>query len=110
MTNEERMSTGMLRRYVVPLLAAASLFLSACGQPAAQAPAAEDPPAPAPGAPIRVVASTSIIGDVVGQIGGERVAVTTLVPIGGDTHSFSPSPQDIARVAEAQLVFVNGAG
>lgn len=97
----------MLRRHLAPLAVALALALSACGQPAAQAPAG----APTGGdAPISVVVSTSIIGDVVSQVGGERVAVTTLVPVGGDAHSFAPSPQDIARVAEARLVFVNGAG
>ncbi len=92
-------------RYTLAALAAGVLLLSGCGQAPAQAPAAQSA-----GGPIRVVASTSIIADVVGQVGGEHVEVATLVPVGGDAHSFAPSPQDIARVAEAQIVFVNGAG
>lgn len=95
----------MLRGSIVVVLAA--LLLAACGQ----APAEQSPAGAANGdQPIKVVASTSIIADVVGQIGGDRVAVSTLVPVGGDAHSFSPTPQDIARVAEARAVFVNGAG
>ena len=100
----------MLRYALVALAAALALILSACGQAVPQAPASQTPADSSAGGPIRVVASTSIIGDVVGQVGGEQVAVTTLVPVGGDAHSFAPSPQDIARVAEAQIVFVNGAG
>jgi zinc/manganese transport system substrate-binding protein/manganese/iron transport system substrate-binding protein len=92
----------MLRRLIAPLLASVALALGACGQ-AGTAPGADD-------GRVRVVASTSIIGDIVGQIGGEHVAVSTLVPVGGDAHTFSPTPQDVARVAEAQVVFVNGAG
>lgn len=96
----------MLRRTVAPLLALAVLVLASCGQ----TPVAQQPTAPGGARPIQVMASTSIIADVVRQVGGERVAVSTLVPIGGDTHSFSPAPQDIARVTEAQVLFVNGAG
>ncbi|NTU82191.1 MAG: zinc ABC transporter substrate-binding protein [Chloroflexales bacterium] len=101
----------MLLKAMLPLVVAAALMLGACGQtPAAQSPAPAGPAAQAASQPIKVVASTSIIGDVVSQIGGDRVAVSTLVPIGGDAHSFAPSPQDIARVTEAQVVFVSGAG
>jgi manganese/iron transport system substrate-binding protein len=92
----------MLRRLIAPLLASAALALGACGQ-AGTAPGADD-------GRVHVVASTSIIGDIVSQVGGEHVAVSTLVPVGGDAHTFSPTPQDVARVSEAQAVFVNGAG
>jgi hypothetical protein len=57
-----------------------------------------------------VVATTSIVGDVVRQIGGEGVQVTVLLPVGADPHAFEPSPQDVARVAEADVIFAVGAG
>jgi zinc/manganese transport system substrate-binding protein len=55
-----------------------------------------------------VVASFSILGDFVREIGGERVAVTTLVGPDGDAHVYSPTPADAKTVAGAKLVVVNG--
>ncbi len=59
---------------------------------------------------LNVVATTSIVADVVANIGGEHVDVQILLPIGTDPHSFEPTPQDIAKVADADIVFANGAG
>jgi zinc/manganese transport system substrate-binding protein len=59
---------------------------------------------------IKVVATFSILGDLVQNVGGDRVEVTTLVGPDGDTHVFSPSPADAKKVAAARLVFVNGLG
>ncbi|MGP9819279.1 metal ABC transporter solute-binding protein, Zn/Mn family [Salinarimonas sp. NSM] len=55
-----------------------------------------------------VVATFSILGDLVAQVGGDRVTLTTLVGPDGDGHVYSPSPADARRVAEAEVVFVNG--
>lgn len=55
-----------------------------------------------------VVASFSILGDFVREIGGERVVVTTLVGPDGDAHVYSPTPADAKTVAGAKLVVVNG--
>ena len=57
-----------------------------------------------------VVASFSILGDIVQEIGGERVTVSTLVGANADAHVFQPAPQDAKRVAEAKLVVTNGLG
>ena len=59
---------------------------------------------------IPVVASFSILGDFVREIGGDRVDVTTLVGANGDAHVFQPAPADAKKVAGAQIVFVNGLG
>ncbi|KRR30012.1 metal ABC transporter substrate-binding protein [Bradyrhizobium retamae] len=59
---------------------------------------------------LNVVASFSIIGDFVRQVGGDRVEVTTLVGPDGDAHVYVPAPSDAKRVAGAKLVFVNGLG
>ncbi|ABE38083.1 zinc ABC transporter substrate-binding protein [Rhodopseudomonas palustris] len=59
---------------------------------------------------IGVVASFSILGDFVRNVGGDRVAVTTLVGPTGDVHVYTPSPRDAKRVADARLVVVNGLG
>jgi manganese/iron transport system substrate-binding protein len=59
---------------------------------------------------LSVVATTTIVGDVVAQIGGEAIMLSTVLPVQSDPHSFEPNPQDIARVAEADIIFANGAG
>ncbi len=59
---------------------------------------------------LKVVASTTIIADVAQRIGGDKVQVVALVPPDADTHAFQPTPQDVALVAEADILFVNGAG
>jgi ABC-type Zn uptake system ZnuABC Zn-binding protein ZnuA len=64
----------------------------------------------AAGEKLHVVATTNIVGDVVGVVGGEAIDLTTLLPIGSDPHTFVPAPQDVAAVAEAHVVFINGLG
>ena len=59
---------------------------------------------------VRAVASFSILADLVRQVGGAHVAVTTLVGPDSDAHGFSPSPADARKLAEAGIVFVNGLG
>ncbi|MDG4552489.1 MAG: metal ABC transporter substrate-binding protein [Candidatus Contendobacter sp.] len=60
--------------------------------------------------PLRVVATFSILADMVKNIGGEDVAVTTLVGADGDAHVYEPTPADAKAVGNAQLVVVNGLG
>jgi zinc/manganese transport system substrate-binding protein len=59
---------------------------------------------------VHAVASFSILADFVRNVGGERVAVTTLVGPGGDVHVYTPSPIDAKKVADAKLLVVNGLG
>jgi zinc/manganese transport system substrate-binding protein len=59
---------------------------------------------------LNVVASFSILGDFVRNIGGDRVEVTTLVGPNSDAHVYVPTPADAKKVAAAKLVFVNGLG
>jgi zinc/manganese transport system substrate-binding protein/manganese/iron transport system substrate-binding protein len=59
---------------------------------------------------LRVVATTTVFADLVRQVGGARVNVDSLVPAGGEPHTFDPTPADIARVADADVVFMNGLG
>jgi zinc/manganese transport system substrate-binding protein len=60
--------------------------------------------------PLKVVATFSILGDVVQQVGGERVKVDTLVGAGGDAHVFQPKPTHAQQIAQAQVIFMNGLG
>ena len=57
-----------------------------------------------------VVASFSILGDMTARVGGDRVAVTTLVGPDGDAHVYEPTPDDVRAVAAARLLVVNGLG
>src|SRR5438309_4585412 len=59
---------------------------------------------------LKAVASFSILGDFVRNVGGERVEVAALVGPDGNAHVYAPSPADAKRVADARLVFVNGLG
>ncbi|SEH58227.1 metal ABC transporter substrate-binding protein [Tardiphaga sp. OK245] len=59
---------------------------------------------------IDVVASFSLLGDFVRNVGGERIAVTTLVGPNGDAHVYTPTPRDAKKIADAKLVVVNGLG
>ncbi len=66
--------------------------------------------APALAAPVNAVASFSILGDMVAQVGGDRVTVTTIVGPNADTHVYEPRPSDAAAVAGADIFFTNGLG
>jgi zinc/manganese transport system substrate-binding protein len=59
---------------------------------------------------LKAVASFSILGDMVRQVGGDRVEVVTLVSPDSDAHVFDPTPADAKTLAGAQLFFVNGLG
>jgi len=59
---------------------------------------------------LNVVATTTLVGDVVRVIGGEAIALDVLLPVGAEPHGYQPSPQDLAELSQADLVFVNGLG
>jgi len=59
---------------------------------------------------VKAVATFSILGDLVRQVGGERVQVDVLVGAGSDAHVYQPSPADARTVSQARLVFSNGLG
>ena len=58
--------------------------------------------------PVPVVATFSILGDMVERVGGDAVNVTTLVGRNGDTHVYQPTPADAKAVKRATLMFTNG--
>ena len=59
---------------------------------------------------LKVLATFSILGDFVRNVGGDRVDVAVLVGPDSDAHVYSPAPADAKKVAEAKVVFVNGLG
>jgi ABC-type Zn uptake system ZnuABC Zn-binding protein ZnuA len=60
--------------------------------------------------PIKVVAAESFLTDITQNIAGDRLYVGSIIPRDMDPHSFIPTPQDVAKIAESDLVIVNGAG
>jgi zinc/manganese transport system substrate-binding protein len=62
------------------------------------------------GQKIKVVASFSILADLVRNVGGDRVDVTALVGPNSDAHVYTPAPADAKKVAQARLIVVNGLG
>ncbi|HEX2621714.1 MAG TPA: metal ABC transporter substrate-binding protein [Phototrophicaceae bacterium] len=58
--------------------------------------------------PLKIVASFSILEDVVRNIAGDNAEISALIPAGVDPHTFSPSPRDITIITEADVVFING--
>ena len=62
----------------------------------------------AEGKPIEVIATSSILGDLAKQVGGDLVHVKTLVGPDGDAHTYRPTPNDSKALSEAALVIANG--
>ena len=89
-------------------------MLGACGsQPdpeQAQDPAQLEAISLNAGEKLSVIATTNIVGDVVRQVGGDQIALTTLMGIGIDPHSYVPTPSDSAAIHDAHVVFASGAG
>ncbi len=59
---------------------------------------------------LRVVAIESFLADMAQNVAGDRLHVDTLMPIGADPHGFEPTPQDVKKIAESDVLILNGAG
>ena len=57
---------------------------------------------------LSVVVTTTLIGDVTAHVGGDLIDLSVMMPAGVDPHSYEPAPADLGKVADADLVFVNG--
>ena len=90
---------------VVVIVAALAIVLAACtgGSRPDATPGPDDDR-------IRVVATTTVLADLVAQVGRDRVLVTSLVPKGGEVHTYDPSPSDLRAVAAADMIVMNGLG
>jgi len=82
------------------LLILGLLLLSACS------PRATDSPKSAPA----IVASTTFLADIAQNVAGDRLQVESLLPYGTDPHSYQPIPQDAVKIANSDLLIVNGVG
>ncbi len=80
-------------------LLAACLILTAC-----------QPTKPQTSGRPYVLATESFLGDIGQNVAGSRVKVDTLLPVTVDPHEYQPKPQDVTRLAQAQVLIVNGLG
>jgi manganese/iron transport system substrate-binding protein len=88
--------TTLIAMFVVPLF-----LVTAC----------ESRPSPTPSAgpqKIVVVTTMTVLGDLIQQVGGDKVEVKSMVPPGGEVHTYQPTPEDMKTVAQARIVFYNG--
>jgi ABC-type Zn uptake system ZnuABC Zn-binding protein ZnuA len=85
-------------RLVASLLAMA---LVACQSPGGS---------PSPGTTVKVVTTTTVFADIVQNVGGSRVAVTSIIPPGVGPEDYEPKPDDAVKLAGAQLIVSNGVG
>lgn len=63
---------------------------------------------PATAAPLQVVATTTMVGDLVTQVGGDRVQVQRLMGAGVDPHLYKPTATDVLALQKAKVIFYNG--
>jgi manganese/iron transport system substrate-binding protein len=89
-------------KFVVTTLLAAVVLVAACSS--AATPAGSLP------TQLNVVTTTTVFADMVRNVGGDLVAVHSLVPNGGDVHTFDAKPSDAVALSRADVVFMNGLG
>ncbi len=97
----------MLKKLIMIVVAAS---LSACGSAsdAPTVPAATNLPSGGAAPAVRVVTTMSILADIIRQVGGARVQVENIIPLGAGPEDYQATPGDSQKIAEAQIVFFNG--
>ncbi|MFC0188166.1 metal ABC transporter substrate-binding protein [Fictibacillus aquaticus] len=86
----------MIKKLGSTILLAAALLLSACSSEKSD------------NDKVEVVATYSIIYDLVKNVGGDKVEIHSLVPIGSNPHEYDPLPEDVMKATDADAVFYNG--
>ncbi len=59
---------------------------------------------------LKVVAAETFLADIAQNVAGDRVKIDVLMPLGVDPHSYEPTPADVAKIADSNMLIVNGAG
>jgi ABC-type Zn uptake system ZnuABC Zn-binding protein ZnuA len=59
---------------------------------------------------LKVVAAETFLADIAQNVAGDRVKIESLMPIGVDPHGFEPTPTDVAKITDSQVLIINGAG
>ena len=99
---------GGMALKVLALVAALILAVAACG--GADPTATPAPSIDAPPEPVRVITGSVIIADFARNVGGDAVSVESLIPSGGDAHTFRTTPSDGIKVSRADVILLNGSG
>lgn len=89
-------------------LSFAMLLLLACTPVPTPAPAQGNPPAAQDDTILNVVTTISPVTNLAWNIGGDRIALTGIVPEGVNSHTFEPAPSDALLLANADVIFING--
>lgn len=88
---------------IIVMMPIAALFLTACGlAPSSDSAAVTEP------ASINVLASTSFLADIAQNVAGDHLTVASLLPFGADPHAYQAAPSDVAKIAESNLLILNG--
>jgi manganese/iron transport system substrate-binding protein len=103
-----RAGTHLARLLVVLVVSACGASTGSAGASTGSAGGSGSPP-PGPGA-LRVVATTTVLADIVKSIGGDQVDVSSIVPAGAGPEDYEPGPDDARRLADAGLIVSNGVG
>ena len=82
---------------IITLTALASLFLTGCGS----VPKSSD-------SRLNALTSTTFLADITRNIAGDRISVDSLLPVGADPHAYQAAPSDVAKIAESDLLILNG--
>jgi ABC-type Zn uptake system ZnuABC Zn-binding protein ZnuA len=93
---------------IIILMTLAALFLTACGSATPSDSAAATEPAAVEATSINVLASTSFLADIAQNVAGDRLTVASLLPFGADPHAYQAAPTDVAKIAESNLLILNG--
>ena len=75
-----------------------ALFLGACAAPAPQSTQGG----------LNVLTSTTFLADIARNVAGDRAAVESLLPVGADPHAYQEAPTDVAKIAESNVLILNG--
>lgn len=82
---------------IITLTALASLFLTGCGS----APKSSN-------GRLKALTSTTFLADITRNIAGDRISIDSLLPFGADPHAYQAAPSDVAKIAESDLLILNG--
>jgi len=88
-----------MKRSSIVVLLVISILLAAC-----------QPDAPAQTDPLSVLAIEPFLADIAQNVAGDRLVIDSLIPLGLDPHAFEPTPQDVARLSNADILILNGGG
>jgi ABC-type Zn uptake system ZnuABC Zn-binding protein ZnuA len=88
----------MKRIYIIFLLICS--LVASCGRQPISTPGSNLP---------TVLAVESFLTDITRNVAGDRLTIETLIPLGVDPHAYQPTPQDAARISDANILILNGA-